>query len=172
MALAIPTPYWLDFPSAVRLLAPPLDANEVRIALLRFAEDGFLQLRNVPDFLGHRWREFSAPENLLWKRGILLVEGPPDDMNSFEPEIARTNLISLFTVREADTGAERSSGASPKSPRRGRPRRERLRIIAAMRKMDRLRLEAMKGVEMEATFNASRETCEKARKEVLSEIAS
>jgi hypothetical protein len=154
----------------VNLLAPPLDANEVRLALLRFAEDGWLQLRNVPDFLGRRWREFSAPDNLLWKRGILLVEGPPGHMNTFEPEIARTKLISLFTIHEAEAAAaEHPTGAAPKVSR-GRPPREGPRIVAEMRKMDRLQLKVMKGVEMETTFKASRETCEKARKEVLSEF--
>lgn len=165
MAFAIPTPEWLSFPNAVvMLVATGLDASEVRAAILSGAEDGRLMVRGVSVLFGPGWRRFSDPDHPLWTHGIFFVED-----RKVEPEIWRASLIGLFTARKAEVAAKHSGDGAPR-PARGRPPRERLRIVAEMQKMDRSRLAAMKGVEMETTFKANRETCEKAREEVLSVI--
>jgi hypothetical protein len=57
------------------------------------------------------------------------------------------------------------------SRRRGPAPETRERIVAEMKQMPATELRAMKEVAMEIHFGASRDTCRKAREEVLSEIS-
>lgn len=79
----------------------------------------------------------------------------------------------LFIRKELSTEAAATDGdkvhqADTAARRRGQRPVLREKVEAEMMKMDRASLSAMKEIELEATFNASRTTCRDARKNVLS----
>jgi hypothetical protein len=161
VALAIPTPDWLDFPSAVKLASGRLDAQEVRLAILRAAEDGSLAMRYEPAFLGRGWRDFKEPDDPLWSHGLFFLEGRNGKMTKFEPEISRASLMSLFAAIPA---AEEAQPAGLVSRAKG-PRPVKLeRVKAAMLEAigQHVDVGKMREKEWEARFGASRDTCRKA----------
>jgi hypothetical protein len=115
-------------------------------------------------------------ERIKQRRASLAIDAAakfPNDTASQSHYIDQLIFILFgaeFEARKSKQPASRPTIAASAPERRkpGRPGGKTKKIAEQMRKMDRDALAGMKQVEMEATFKASRDTCEKAREMALS----
>lgn len=129
------------------------------------------------------WRHASVDWDDLTKpivRHLIYVAGgannPLPYLEAYSVEIAPDFAKSLpstardraHIIEQAPLGRQATAVSKPQ--RRGRRATRSQAVIAAMRQVPRVELEAMLEKTMQSTFGASRDTCRKARSIVLSEI--
>jgi hypothetical protein len=188
MALRIPPPEWVTLPEAVELVSPPLKSVQVRKAIWRAIRDRHLKLGgNIPPYPMFRLEEHTRPSASVWETGLLgdelsEIERVTHLLNdgSFEPKLKASLIRAMFEDHaENVAGSEDVSKASiaASSGLTGKPRARRSHPVKRERVKGEMRkfvercgdLDGMKEEEMVACFKASRDTCRRARSEVLGE---
>ncbi|WFS06255.1 hypothetical protein [Methylobacterium sp. 391_Methyba4] len=153
---------------------------------------------DVHEVTGEHMRKYEAPVPLKWwsKQGrfrrssfnskmYLMIETKSeyvdrgiwfhnphlyDKIRIFVPDIER-HVPPNVHANSDDSEPVPTPTAGPATTRKRGPQPKKLdAVVSAMRKVDRAHLEAMREKDMEHKFNASRDTCRRARELVLSEF--
>lgn len=163
---------WFTLPEIEQQMAdrePTADRGLIRKILMHLIAEGHIEERDSLD--PRMWREgcdvdWSTGQVMFPRRGI-----PVTLWQQATPAFRTTQVFEIINdLASSDDDTENVNAPNPAPRKRGARATEFPRVVGEMEQLSPDHLGGMKEEEMRATFGASRDTCRRARNEVLSRV--